>query len=193
MSASTQGQALAAILFLYRDVLDEELPWLTDLIRAPRRERAPVVLTRDEVRRLLGQMSGTTQLVARLLYGTGMRLLEGLRLRVKDLDFEAGEIVVRSGKGGKDRTTTFPRVLAQALRGQMEDRQRAGASTLEAESSGGITSVSTSFSEPCRKPCGVQVFPSLRPRIPCVIPSPPTCWPRVTTSAHFRVKHGGAE
>ncbi len=121
VSSSTQGQALAAILFLYRDVLGEELPWLTDLIRAPRRERAPVVLTREEVRRLLGQMSGTTQLVARLLYGTGMRLLEGLRLRIKDLDFESGEIVVRSGKGGKDRTTTLPRVLAQPLKGHMDE------------------------------------------------------------------------
>ena len=101
VSASTQGQALAAILFLYRDVLGEEVPWLTDLVRAPRRERVPVVLTREEVRRLLGEMSGTAQLVARLLYGTGMRLLEGLRLRVKDLDFETGEVVVRAGKGNK--------------------------------------------------------------------------------------------
>ncbi|MGZ5466803.1 MAG: integron integrase [Thermoanaerobaculia bacterium] len=124
VSASTQGQALAAILFLYRDVLGEELPWLTDLIRAPRNEPAPVVLTRQEVRRLLGRMSGTTQLVARLLYGTGMRLLEGLRLRVKDIDFEAGELVVRSGKGNKDRTTTLPRVLAPALREQLAEARR---------------------------------------------------------------------
>lgn len=124
VSASTQGQALAAILFLYRDVLGEELPWLTDLIRAPRNEPAPVVLTRQEVRRLLGRMSGTTQLVARLLYGTGMRLLEGLRLRVKDVDFEAGELVVRSGKGNKDRTTTLPRVLAPALREQLAEARR---------------------------------------------------------------------
>lgn len=119
VSASTQGQALAAILFLYRDVLGEELPWLTDLIRARRSEPAPVVLTRHEVRRLLGQMSGTAQLVARLLYGTGMRLMEGLRLRVKDLDFETGELVVRSGKGNKDRATTLPRLLVPALREHM--------------------------------------------------------------------------
>ena len=85
VSASTQSQALAAILFLYRDVLAEELPWLNDLVRAPRRERIPVVLSRDEVRLLLGQLSGTAQLVAQCLYGTGMRLLEGLRLRVKNL------------------------------------------------------------------------------------------------------------
>ena len=120
VSASTQNQALSAILFLYRDVLGEEVPWMPDLVRARRSERLPVVLTREEVRRLLGQMSGTPQLVARLLYGTGMRLLEGLRLRVKDLDFETGEVVVRSGKGNKDRATVLPRVLSGALRGHLE-------------------------------------------------------------------------
>lgn len=131
VSASTQGQALAAILFLYRDVLGQELPWLTELIRAPRRERTPMVLTRDEVRRLFVPMSGTPRLVAGLLYGTGMRLLEGLRLRVKDADFETGEIVVRSGKGDKDRTTPLPRVLAPVLKKHLaevrvlHDRDRA--------------------------------------------------------------------
>lgn len=120
VSASTQSQALAAILFLYRDVLGEEVPWLNDLVRAPRRAQIPVVLSRDEVRLLLGHLGGTAQLVARLLYGTGMRLLEGLRLRVKDLDFETGEVVVRSGKGNKDRTTTLPRLLTTALRQHLE-------------------------------------------------------------------------
>lgn len=120
VSASTQSQALAAILFLYREVLGEEVPWLTELVRAPRRQAVPVVLTRDEVRRLLGEMSGTAQLVARLLYGTGMRLLEGLRLRVKDLDFATGEVVVRSGKGNKDRSTTLPRVLTGALQRHLQ-------------------------------------------------------------------------
>ena len=120
VSASTQSQALAAILLLYRDVLGEEVPWLTELVRAPRRERVPVVMTRDEVRRLLGTMSGTPQLVARLLYGTGMRLLEGLRLRVKDLDFETGEVVVRSGKGNRDRAAPLPRVLSAALQRHLE-------------------------------------------------------------------------
>ena len=120
VSASTQTQALAAILFLYRDVLGEEVPWLTELVRAPRREHAPVVLTREEVRRLLGAMSGTAQLVARLLYGTGMRLLEGLRSRVKDLDFETGEVVVRSGKGNKDRTAPLPRMLSVGLQRHLE-------------------------------------------------------------------------
>jgi integron integrase len=121
VSASTQNQALCAILFLYRHVLGEEVPWLTEVIRAHRRDVLPVVLTRAEVRVLIGRMSGNAQLIARLLYGTGMRVLEALRLRVKDLDFDAGEIVVRSGKGSKDRTTMLPRVTAKGLRHHLED------------------------------------------------------------------------
>jgi integron integrase len=121
VSASTQNQALSALLFLYREVLGDEIPWLHDLIRARRNDPGPIVLTRDEVRRLLGSMSGTPQLVARLLYGTGMRVLEGLRLRVKDLDFDTGEVVVRSGKGNKDRRTPLPGVLAVALRRHLEN------------------------------------------------------------------------
>ena len=116
VSSSTQNQALCAILFLYRDVLGEEVPWLGNLVRARRSERFPVVLTIQEVRALIGRMNGTSQLIARLLYGTGMRVLEALRLRVKDLDFDSGELVVRSGKGNKDRTTMLPRVLWTALR-----------------------------------------------------------------------------
>ncbi len=120
VSASTQNQALCAILFLYRGVLGDEVPWLSDLVRAERRKPLPVVLTRDEVRRLIAEMTGTPQLVARLLYGTGMRLLEGLRLRVKDLDFETGELTVRSGKGDKDRATVLPRTIARPLREHLE-------------------------------------------------------------------------
>lgn len=119
VSASTQNQALSAILFLYRDLLGDEVPWISNLVRAERRKPLPVVLTRDEVRRLLGEMSGIAQLVARLLYGTGMRLLEGLRLRVKDFDFESCEVIVRNGKGDKDRTTMLPRTLHRALREQL--------------------------------------------------------------------------
>jgi integron integrase len=115
VSASTQNQALSAILFLYRHVLGDEVPWLENLVRARRMRRLPTVLTRDEVRLLLGHLHGMPQLVARLLYGTGMRLLEGLRLRVKDIDFGRREIVVRSGKGGKDRRTMLPRGVAGAL------------------------------------------------------------------------------
>lgn len=116
VSASTQNQALSALLFLYRELLGDDVPWLENLVRATKPRRLPVVLTRDEVRMLLGQMHGTKQLVARLLYGTGMRLLEALRLRVKDVDFDRHEIVVRRGKGDKDRRTVFPRMLAAPLR-----------------------------------------------------------------------------
>lgn len=116
VSASTQNQALSAILFLYRDLLGDEVPWLENLVRAPRTKRLPTVLTREEVRTLIGAMSGIQQLVARLLYGTGLRLLEALRLRVKDVEFEASELTVRNGKGDKDRTTMLPRTLARPLR-----------------------------------------------------------------------------
>ena len=120
VAASTQNQALSGILFLYREVLGEEVPWMNDLVRARRTARVPVVLTRDEVRRLLGAMTGTPHLVARLIYGTGMRVLEALRLRVKDLDFQSSEVTVRAGKGNKDRATPLPRVLAGALRHHLE-------------------------------------------------------------------------
>ncbi len=115
VSASTQGQALSAILFLYKNVLEEPLPWLDDVVRARKRRRPPVVLTRDEVRAVLSELDGTPKLVATLLYGTGLRLLEGLRLRVKDLDFSTRMIVVRDGKGGKDRRTMFPRPLLDSF------------------------------------------------------------------------------
>ncbi|WP_366514981.1 tyrosine-type recombinase/integrase [Solimonas terrae] len=108
VSASTQNQAKAALLFLYRHVLAVELSWLDEVIQAKPSRRLPVVLTTREVVALLGELSGTTWLVVALLYGTGMRVLEGLRLRVKDIEFERREIVVREGKGGKDRVTVKP-------------------------------------------------------------------------------------
>lgn len=120
VSVSTQNQALSAILFLYREILGDEVPWLSNLVRASRPERLPTVLTPDEVRSVIARMDGLPQLVARLLYGTGMRLLEGLRLRVKDIDFERLELVVRSGKGDKDRRTMLPRVLRAPLRAHLE-------------------------------------------------------------------------
>ena len=116
VSASTQNQAKAALLFLYRHVLDQELPWLEEVVQAKRSPRLPVVLTPSEVRLLLDQMSGTSGLVARLLFGSGMRLLEGLRVRVKDLDFIQHEIIVREGKGSKDRVTMLPESLEPELR-----------------------------------------------------------------------------
>lgn len=120
VSASTQNQALSAILFLYRYVLGRDLDWLEDVVRAKRPQRLPVVLSRAEVGALLGAMRGARQLQALLLYGAGLRLLECLRLRVKDLDFGRNEIVVRDGKGQKDRVTVFPKAARPPLRGYLE-------------------------------------------------------------------------
>lgn len=119
VSSSTQNQAKAALLFLYRHVLGIDLPWLNDVIQAKESRRLPVVLSPHEARALLDQMDGTMGLLARLLYGTGMRLMEGLRLRVKDLDFERCEILVRQGKGSKDRITMLPRVLVPPLQAHL--------------------------------------------------------------------------
>jgi integron integrase len=119
VSASTQNQAKAALLFLYKQVLGVDLPWLAEVVQAKERRRLPVVLSASEVRTLLDQLDGTMGLVAALLYGTGLRLLEGLRLRVKDLDFDRLELIVRSGKGDKDRVTMLPERLVAPLRAQL--------------------------------------------------------------------------
>ena len=119
VSASTHNQALSALLFLYREVLEIDLPWLTDINRPTRTRRIPSVLTKDEVAGLLAVMDGETALLARLLYGTGMRLMEGMRLRVKDVEFDRHVIIVREAKGNKDRVVMLPRSLAPALRLQM--------------------------------------------------------------------------
>ncbi len=116
VAASTQNQALSAILFLYREVLAVDLPWLHEIHKAKKPRRLPTVLTHDEVRALLAQLEGTHGLMARLLYGTGMRLMEGVRLRVKDVDLERAEVIVRHGKGGRDRVTVLPRAIVAPLR-----------------------------------------------------------------------------
>jgi len=117
VSASTQNQALSAITFLYREVLDAPVGWLNALVRAKRPARVPVVLTRDEVRRVLVRLRdrGVPALVVGVLYGTGMRLLEALQLRVKDLDFTINQITVRGGKGDRDRVTMLPERLKGPL------------------------------------------------------------------------------
>lgn len=120
VAASTQNQALAAILFLYKVVLERPLEDRIDASRARRPERLPVVLTRDEVRRLLDQLTGNHHVMASLLYGSGLRLMECLRLRIKDVDFGQRHIVVRDGKGMKDRAVPLPASLEPALRAQME-------------------------------------------------------------------------
>ena len=115
VSASTQTVALSALLFLYRDVLKQELPYVSDIERARKPKRLPVVFTRDETKRILGNLEGTHWLIAALLYGSGLRLMECLRLRVKDIDFTYGQVVVRDGKGEKDRLTMLPAKLKQPL------------------------------------------------------------------------------
>ena len=120
VSASTQNQAKAAILYLYKQVLQIELAWLDGVVQAKTPKRLPVVLTASEVRTLLMHMQGTTGLIAQLLYGTGMRLLEGLRLRVKDVEFARREILIREGKGNKDRITVLPENLIGPLQLQLQ-------------------------------------------------------------------------
>ena len=120
VAASTQNQALSALLFLYRQVLGIRLPWMDEVVRAKRPARVPTVLSRREVASLLAGMDGRAGVVARLLYGTGMRLMEGQRLRVKDVDFIRNEIVVRDGKGGRDRRTVLPATLAGPLQAELE-------------------------------------------------------------------------
>jgi integron integrase len=119
VSPATHRQALNAILFLYKEVLGQDLPWLQSIGRPPERKRIPVVLTVAEVQSVLALMEGTEGVLARLLYGTGMRLAEGLNLRVKDLDFDRHAIVVRSGKGDKDRVVMLPHSLVNSLREQL--------------------------------------------------------------------------
>ena len=120
VSASTQNQALSALLFLYRDVLELALPWLDGLVRAQRPARLPVVLSRDEVRAVLRALDGAPQLMTALLYGAGLRVLECCQLRVKDIDFDRHQIIVREGKGDKDRVALLPVGLRAALRAQLE-------------------------------------------------------------------------
>lgn len=120
VTASTQNQALSAIIFLYREVLGLKVPWLEDVTRAKKPPRLPVVLTKEEVKEVLARLEGTYWLVASLQYGTGMRLMETIRLRVKDVDFRMRQLVVRDGKGGKDRVTVLPQSLVPHLESHLE-------------------------------------------------------------------------
>jgi integron integrase len=120
VAAATQNQALSALLFLYREVLALEAPWLDGLVRAKRPQRLPVVLSRDEVRAVLQRLEGTPRLMAYLLYGAGLRLLECCRLRVQDVDFGANQVIVRGGKGDKDRVTMLPAAVKADLARHLE-------------------------------------------------------------------------
>src|SRR5262245_6200322 len=131
VAASTQNQALSALLFLYRAVLAQDVPWLDELIRAKRPERLPVVLTRDEVRAVLDRLHGVPLLMALLLYGAGLRLLECARLRIKDVDFGSNQIVVRDGKGFKDRVTMLPASVKAGLAQHLDRVRRQHQSDLD--------------------------------------------------------------
>ncbi len=123
VAPATQNQALNALMFLYRKVLEMEVPWLDKFVRAKRPGRLPVVLTRDECKRLLACLEGTSWLMASLMYGSGLRLMECSRLRVKDLDFAYRQVTVRDGKGSKDRGTVLPDTLIPHLKSQLERRR----------------------------------------------------------------------
>jgi integron integrase len=132
VAAATQNQALSALLFLYREVLGQQLPWMENIRRAKRPERLPVVLSPEEVTRILDQMSGTAHLMASLLYGSGLRLMECVRLRAQDIDLVRREIMVRHGKGGKDRRTVLPASGVEALQRQLAEARAQHQRDLEA-------------------------------------------------------------
>jgi len=132
VSASTQNQALSALLFLYREVLGIKLPWMENVVRAKRTRRLPVVLSKGEVALLLRNLAGREWLMAALMYGSGLRLMECLRLRVKDVDLARNEIIVRCGKGGKDRRTVLPATLREPLARQVDAARVLHARDLEA-------------------------------------------------------------
>jgi integron integrase len=148
VAAATQNQALSALLFLYKSVLRLELPWLTGITRARRPRRLPVVLTREEVDAILSHMSGTAALMARLMYGTGIRLTECLSLRVKDVDLARGQLIVRQGKGAKDRATMFPRKLADEMAAHLEETRR----IFQADRAAGLPGVELPYALEVKKP-----------------------------------------
>ena len=137
VAAATQAQALAALLFLYKHVLAQNLPWLAEVTRARRPKRLPVVLSRAQVRTILSHLDDPYWTVVSLLYGSGLRLLEALRLRIKDVDFERRRIVVRNGKGAKDRVTMLPESLVGPLRARLHEL-RLGHESAKARGFGGV-------------------------------------------------------
>ena len=165
VAASTQNQALAACLFLYREVLGIDLPWLDNVTRAKVSQRVPCVLSVTEVRALFAQMRGRTRLLAELLYGSGMRLMECLRLRVKDLDFQRLEITVRDGKGGKDRRTILPEKLIDALRIELESVRLLHQQDWASDGFTGVYlpfALARKYPAAARELCWAYVFPAQR-------------------------------
>ena len=169
VAASTQNQALGALLFLYRDVLELDLPWLVGVVRAKRPERLPVVLTREEVAAVLRPLTGVPRLMASLLYGSGLRLLECCRLRVQDIDFARNQIVVRGVKGDKDRVTMLPGVVKadlarhlEAVRAQHQSDLRRGGGWVELP-----TALARKYPNAGREWVWQWTFPATRPYRDC--------------------------
>jgi integron integrase len=165
VAASTQNQALSALLFLYREVLELDVPWLDDIVRAKRPERLPVVLTRQEALAVLRPLKGVPRLMAFLLYGSGLRLLECCRLRVQDIDFATNQIVVRGAKGDKDRVTMLPAAIKadlarhlEAVRDQHQRDLREGAGWVELP-----TALERKYPNAGREWVWQWVFPATRP------------------------------
>jgi integron integrase len=172
VAASTQNQALSALLFLYKQVLKQEIGWLEGVERAKRSARLPVVLTRDEVHKIFAHLHGTPRLMAGLLYGSGLRLMECVRLRVKDIDFGYARITVRDGKGAKDRVTMLPVNLAKPLERHLKKVQAQHEEDLEA-SFGSVflpTAIARKYPRAAKEWAWQYVFPSSRlsfdPRCP---------------------------
>jgi len=169
VSASTQNQALNALLFLYHEVLDKEVGYVNGVVRAKRPHRLPVVLTRQEVRSILDQLQGLEWIMAMLLYGAGLRLMECLRLRVKDMDFSRNEILVRDGKGRKDRVTMLPTAVKEPLRRYLEQSRKQHLSDLQ----DGFVGVALPYALERKYPSAARewgwqwVFPASKP---CVDP-----------------------
>ena len=164
VSASTQNQAKSALLFLYKEVLGEQLPWLDNIETAKRPERLPVVLTVEEVKTILAEVDGTGGLILHLLYGTGMRILECLRLRIKDINFPKREIVIREGKGFKDRVTMLPASLVASLDAHLNRVERLHANDL-AEGYGEVYlpyALERKYPKAARDWAWQYVFPSIK-------------------------------
>jgi len=184
VAAATQNQALAALLFLHRHVLGQDLPWLDNLVRASRPQHLPVVLSRSEVRDVLSHMVGVPRLMALLLYGAGLRLLEYCHLRVKDVDFDRNQLTIRRGKGAKDRMTMLPSTAKADLAVHLEPVRAQHQRDL-AKAAGFVElphSLAAKLPNAARECVWQWVFPATRhylhkesgePRAPCALPSAP--------------------
>jgi integrase len=206
VAPATQNQAMNALVFLYKRVLNHPLQDSINAVRADKKINVPVVMTREEVAAVISLMDGTAQVVAKLLYGSGLRIMEAVRVRVKDVDFQMKQLTVRSGKGDKDRFTTFPATLTPLLQNHL-----AGVKTLHqqdlAQGHGevylphalarkypaAITLIPASSTKPSKWPFAVPGSRSTSAHIPFAIPfdklrassSPPTCSNAAPTSAPF--------